>query len=133
MHALVFAHQPHQRAVGVRLVLVELDQIPVIPRGGWHRLVGIVESGLAERIFVPLDTGDLAGFAADASSDVDQLANLELTLHAVAGNGPDVAGDCLNLKRSFCSHFGTSPLSLFDLHQEGLVFRRVSIRIEDGR
>src|SRR5215831_7018918 len=47
VHALVLAHQPHQRAV-FALVLVELDQVPVVPARIRHGLVGVFERCLAE-------------------------------------------------------------------------------------
>src|SRR5207249_2173382 len=43
MHALILAHQPHQRAV-FALVLVEENQVPVIPARLRHRLVGVSEN-----------------------------------------------------------------------------------------
>src|SRR5262249_1044125 len=69
VHALVFAHEPLQRAVVV-LVFVELDQVPVVPRRGRHRLIRVVERGLLERHVVPLDTRDLACLAANARRHV---------------------------------------------------------------
>ena len=90
VHALVFAHQPHLRSV-FAFMLVELDEVPEIPLGSGHRLVGVVESGLPERMSVPLDTGYLAGLAADTGCYVYQLADFQLTLRAVARDSPDVA------------------------------------------
>ena len=48
VHALCLRISQREAAVGV-LVLVELDQVPVIPVGVGHRLVGVVEVGLVER------------------------------------------------------------------------------------
>ena len=61
----------HSERAVFALVLVELDQVPVIPRRLRHGLVGVVEDGLAERHVVPLQTGDFAGLAADTGGRVD--------------------------------------------------------------
>ena len=94
VHALVLAHQQHQvAAVAVRLVLVELDQVPeVIGRLG-HGLITVLERGVAEREVVPLQAGDLAGLAADAGRGVDQLGDLRLSFHADAGDGARMGRD----------------------------------------
>src|SRR6185369_12600723 len=42
VHALIFAHQPHQ--IAVALVFDKLDQIPVVPLGRRHCLIGVIES-----------------------------------------------------------------------------------------
>src|SRR3954469_16249655 len=83
VHALVLAHRPHQRAVVARM-LVELDQVPVVPRRRRHRLIRVVERRLAERHVVPFDTRDLAGFAADTRGRVDVLAHLLFAVHTRA-------------------------------------------------
>ena len=80
VHALVFAHQPLNRAIPV-LVLVELDQIPEIPARLRHRLVGVVECRRAKRHVVPLDARHLAGFAADAGCRIDQFADFVVALY----------------------------------------------------
>src|SRR6185503_3431550 len=89
MHALILAHQPHLHSV-FALVLVELDQVPEIPLGGGHRLVGVVKSRLAEWMPVPLDTRYFTRFAADTGCDVYQLADFQRALRSIAGNGSDV-------------------------------------------
>ena len=83
VHALVLAHRPHQRPVVFR-VLVELDQVPVVPRRRRHRLVRVVERRLGERHVVPFDARDLARLAADARGGVDVLAHLLFTVRAGA-------------------------------------------------
>src|SRR5262245_7156375 len=83
VHALVLAHQPHEPAVAA-LVLVELDQVPVIPRRRRHGLVRVVERRLLERHVVPLDARDLAGLAADARRHVDVLADVLFALDAAS-------------------------------------------------
>jgi hypothetical protein len=91
MHALILAHQQHEVAA-FGLDLVELDQIPVIPRRLGHGLIAVLEGGIGgEGEAIPLLAGDLAGLAADASRGVDQLADLELPLEAGAGNGARMA------------------------------------------
>ena len=95
VHALIFAHQPHQRAV-FALVLVEEDQVPVVPAGFRHGLVGVAEDGFAEGEIVPLHAGDFAGFAADAGGGVDEFADGVLALRVFAGNAAGVTGDFLN-------------------------------------
>src|SRR5580704_4599412 len=90
MHALIFAHQQHQAAV-LALMLVEFDQVPVVPGGFGHRLVGVIEGGLTERIPIPFQAGNLAGFAANASGRVDQLTNFELALDPSSGNRTGVS------------------------------------------
>ena len=79
VHALIFAHQPLNRAIAV-LVFVEFDQIPKIPACLRHRLVGVVEGSGGERHVVPLHARNLAGLAADASRGIDQLANIVVAL-----------------------------------------------------
>src|SRR5262245_12497526 len=83
VHALVLAHRPHHRAVVARM-LVELDQVPEVPRRRRHRLIRVVEGRLRERHVVPFDTRDLARLAADARRDVDVLAHLLFTVRAGA-------------------------------------------------
>ena len=92
VHALVFAHEQHHAAVGA-LVLVELDQVPVIPCRLGHRLVGVIEGGFAERVTVPFEAGDFAGFAADAGGRVDQLADLEFAVQTFARDDAGVTGN----------------------------------------
>ena len=87
MHALIFAHQQHHAAV-VALVLVELDQVPVVPLRLRHGLVAVVEVGLAEAVSVPFQTGDFARFAANAGCGIDHLADLLGTLHVRARHRP---------------------------------------------
>src|SRR5260370_1351135 len=95
VHALVFAHQPHQRAV-FAFVLVEEDQVPVIPARLRHGLIGIIEDGFAERQVVPLHAGHFASLAADACGGVDEFADCKLALGVLAGNGPRVTGNFLD-------------------------------------
>src|SRR6266403_2763028 len=90
VHALILAHEPLDRAIRI-LVLIELDEVPEIPARLWHRLVGIVEGGRTERHVVPLDACYFARFAADAGGGVDQFADFEVALHALAGRGSGMA------------------------------------------
>src|SRR5208282_6028899 len=92
MHALVFAHEQHHGAVGT-LMLIELDQVPVIPCRLGHRLVTVVEGGFAERVTVPFQAGYFARFAANTRGRVDQLANLEFTVQTFTGDDAGVTGD----------------------------------------
>src|SRR5712692_9663811 len=73
VHALVLAHQPVQP--GAVLVLVELDQVPEVPRRLRHGLVGAHLNGRLRRQIVPLLAGDFAGLAADTRAGVNQLAD----------------------------------------------------------
>ena len=84
VHALVLAHQKLQGAI-FALVLVELDQVPVVPLCFRHRLVGIVERRFAKREPVPFQAGHLAGLASDAGGGVNQFANVEFPPDAGAG------------------------------------------------
>src|SRR6266851_1799814 len=95
VHALVLAHQPHQRAV-FALVLVEKDQVPVIPARLRHGLIGIIEDGFAEGQVVPLHARHFARFAADAGGGVDEFADCKLALGVFAGNGARVTGNFLD-------------------------------------
>ena len=128
VHALVLAHEPHQRAV-VALVLVELDQVPVVPRRRGHRLVGVVEGGLAERQVVPLDAGDLARLAADAGRHVDVLGRLPLPAarrgRERCPDGPEMA--------LICSGPVGTGYALLQLHEEALELRRVGVGVDDRR
>ena len=95
VHALMLAHQPGKAAVGV-LIFVELDQVPVIPVGVGHGLVGIVEVGLLERHIVPLHASYLTGLATDAGGGVNQLANLVLALCTRARDRSGMGRDLLD-------------------------------------
>src|SRR5215472_11469651 len=90
VHALIFTHQELQGAV-LALVLVELDQVPIVPLRFRHRLIGIVEDRLAEGQAVPFQACNLAGFAADAGCGVNQFANFKLAPDAGARDGAGVS------------------------------------------
>src|SRR4029079_8176541 len=94
VHALVLAHEPLERAVGLD-VLAELDQVPIVPRRLWHGLVGVLKNGFAEGKIVPLQAGDFTGLASDAGGSVDQFGEARLPLRAFAGEGTGAAGDGL--------------------------------------
>ena len=111
VHALVFAHQPLNRAIPV-LVLVELDQVPEIPARLRHRLVSVVECRRAERHIVPFDARHLAGFAADAGRRIDQFADFVVALYVVPGRRSGVSRDLLNLKRFAVAHISDTPRTL---------------------
>src|SRR5262249_903920 len=72
VHALVFAHQPLQAVVAFDLL--KLNQVPEVPRRLRHGLVGFVKSGFLELVSIPPQACHLAGFAADTSGGVHQLA-----------------------------------------------------------
>src|SRR5215472_1212602 len=91
VHALVLAHQPHQRAV-FAFVFVEEDQIPVIPARFRHGLVAVAENGFAERQVVPLHASDFASLAADAGRGVYEFADgVFLALSVFTGDAPGMA------------------------------------------
>jgi len=90
MHALILAHQQHHSVLGM-FVLVEPDQVPIVPRRIRHGLVGIVEHRFAERISVPLQARHLAGFATDAGGCVNQLADFKLAFESRARNRTGMA------------------------------------------
>src|SRR5450759_2375239 len=96
VHALILAHQPLDRAIRI-LVLIELDEVPEIPARLGHGLVGVVEGGRGERQVVPLGARYFARFAADADGGVDQFADFEVALHAVAGRGAGMGRDHFGL------------------------------------
>jgi hypothetical protein len=102
MHALIFAHQPHQ--VAIALVFRKLNQIPVIPFGRGHRLVSVIERGFAKRMIVPFDTGDLTGFATNARRYIDVFADFLGALRALTGHGSGMGRDFLNLKCLWVAH-----------------------------
>src|SRR5664280_3024089 len=95
VHALVLAHEPREAAIVV-LVFVELYEVPVVPVGVRHRLVGVIEVSRLERHVVPFDTGHFARFAADAGGGVDELAHLVLALRALAGDRSRMGRDLLD-------------------------------------
>ena len=99
VHALILAHQPLKRPV-VAWMLVELDQVPVVPRRRRHRLVGVVEGRLLERHVVPFDAGDFARLTTDARGDVDVLADLVFALDAATRHAARMSRDRLDLKGS---------------------------------
>ena len=96
VHALIFAHEPLDGAIGI-LVLIELDEIPEVVACLRHCLVSVVEECRRERHVVPFNAGNFAGLAPDARSRVDQLADLELALHTAAGTWSGMPGDLLGL------------------------------------
>ncbi len=108
MHALVFAHKQRDAAV-FALVLVELDQVPVIPLCLRHGLVAVVEDRVGERVPVPLETGHFAGLAADAGGSVNQFADLIVALHAFAGSGSSVAGNSSDCQCRLAHNVSTMP------------------------
>ncbi len=128
VHALIFAHQQRDAAV-FALVLVELDQVPEIPRRFRHGLIAIVEGRVGEGVTVPLEASYLAGLAADASRGIDQLADLLCALHAGAGDGPRMTRDLHDLQRCLAH----TSLDLFDLHKKALELGRESVRINHRR
>ena len=89
MQAAVFAHQPTESSV-VGDVLIEADQVVIIPFQIRHGLVGVIENGFTKRIAVPFEAGDFAGFATDAGGDVDQFGDLIIARGVEAGNRPGV-------------------------------------------
>src|SRR4029077_9439385 len=107
MHALIFSHEPLDRSVRV-LVLIELDEVPEIPARLGHRLVGVVEGGQTEGHVVPLDACYFARFAADAGGGVDQFADFEVALHALAGRGPGMARNHFGLECLAVCHSSSS-------------------------
>ena len=123
VHALVLAHQPTEVAIAVH-VLVEADQVVVVPRHIRHGLVGVVENGFAERIAVPFQARYFARFAADAGGDVDQLAHVVIARCIPSGDGSGVSGDGLDLEWSVA--IGSRFLQL---HQESLELGGVSVGI----
>ena len=96
MHALVFAHQQHHGAVGAH-VLVELDQVPIVPGRLRHGLITVLKDRFAEAITVPFEASHFAGLAADAGGGIHQLADLLLALDARAGRGAGVTGNAANV------------------------------------
>src|SRR5208283_1698682 len=111
VHALIFAHEQRDAAI-FAFVLVELDQIPVIPRRRRHGLVAVVEYRVGEAVSVPFEARHFAGFAADAGGSVDQLANLIVAIHVFAGRGSGVAGNSTDCQRCLAHTFVTpSPPS----------------------
>ena len=124
MHALILAHQPHQ--VAVTLIFRELDQVPVVPLSRGHGLIRVIECRFAKWVIIPFDTGDLAGFAADAGRHVDVLADFFCPLGALrlerVPDGPRSPG--------FEMFVGCSFQGLFDLYQKTFEFGRVCVRID---
>src|SRR5579862_8584891 len=104
MHALVLAHQELQAAI-FAFMLVELDQVPVVPLRFRHGLVGIVEGGLAKRESVPLETRHFASLATDARGGIDQLADVELPLDTIAGDRAGMSRDPSNFQNRL-AHVG---------------------------
>jgi hypothetical protein len=95
VHALVLAHEPLQTAIRL-LVLVEEDQIPIVPAGFRHGLQSVVEGRLREGHVVPLDAGHFASLATDAGGGIDQFADGFFTLCVFPGNTSRVTAYFLN-------------------------------------
>jgi len=102
VHALVFTHQPAELAIRGG-VLIEANQVPIVPSRIGHGLVRIVKGCRMEWIAVPFEACNLTGFAADARSRVHQLANVVVPRHVPAWNSSGVTRDCLDLEK-FAGH-----------------------------
>jgi hypothetical protein len=109
VHALILPHKPHQ--IAIALILNELDQIVIIPLGGGHRLVRIVEGGFSKRMIIPFDAGDFASFATDAGRDVDIFTDLFFASRTGARHRTGMRRDLLNLKCAWVTHFMPSQPS----------------------
>jgi hypothetical protein len=92
VHALILAHEPLDRAVGI-LVLVELDEVPEMRPCLWHGLVSVVECRRGEWHVVPLDARYFTRLATDTRCGVDKLADFEIALHAKTRRGSAMARD----------------------------------------
>ena len=77
-------------------MLVEENQVPIIPARLRHRLVGVVEDRLAERQIIPFHARHFASLAADACSGIDEFADGEFSLRVFSWNTPGVSGYLLN-------------------------------------
>ena len=98
MHALVFAHQPHQAAV--HLALIESDEVPEVGVEMRKRLVrAFLVRGHGFQI-VPFLAGGLARFAADARRGVDVLGDHGLLAQAGLGT-PHGGGGAFDLERLY--------------------------------
>jgi hypothetical protein len=95
MEALMLAHQPRKAAVRM-LVLVELYEVPEVPVGVRHSLVGVVEVCCLEWHVVPFHARDFTRLAANARGSVNEFANLILALGPRAGNRSGVGRDLLD-------------------------------------
>src|SRR5207249_10177035 len=84
-------------------MLVEEDQVPVIPPRLRHRLIGIIEDGFPKRQGVPLHARHFASLAAYACRSVDEFADRKFALRALAGNCPRVTGNSLDAQ-CFLAH-----------------------------
>ena len=111
VHALVLAHEPLESAV-IAFVLVELDEVPVVPARFRHGLVSIVEDGFGEGQLIPLDASDLAGLAADAGGRVHELAYDFFALRARAGHRAGVTRDFLDAKAGLAHGVSLRPFPL---------------------
>src|SRR5580704_16134129 len=91
-------------------MLVEADEVIVIPFRVRHGLVSVVENGFAKWITVPFETGDLAGFAADAGGNVDQLGDAVIARCVEAGDRTGVSGNRFDLEGTV-AHYAFSSLT----------------------
>src|SRR4029079_8103310 len=114
VHALVLAQQPHEVTV-VALFFDKLDQVVVIPLGGRHRLVRVVESSFAKRMLVPFNARDFASLAANASGHVDVFTNFFFATRAGARHRSRMRRDFLNLKPAGIAHLLSFFLECADL------------------
>src|SRR5256885_7023482 len=116
VHALIFSHQPHQRAIFL-LVLIEQNQVPIIPPRLRHRLIRVVKRRRRKRHVVPLDACYFARLAADASRRVHQLRTCVLPRRVLAPKASGVAryflhAQCRLAHRSNLRHFHKEPFAL---------------------
>jgi Prolyl oligopeptidase family len=88
----------------VALILHKLDQVPVVPFGRRHGLIGVVKRRLPKRMIVPFDAGDLTGLATDAGRYIDVLADFFFAARPLAGYRTGMGRDFLNLKSLWITH-----------------------------
>jgi hypothetical protein len=77
-------------------MLVEENQIPIVPAGIRHRLIGVIKRGRRKRYVVPFDAGHFASLAAYAGGGVDELANGFRALGVFSGHTSGVTTYFLN-------------------------------------
>src|SRR5579862_3870990 len=111
-------------------MLVEADEIVVIPCRVRHGLVGVVENGFAKWITVPFETGDLARFAADAGGDVDQLGDGVISRRISSGDRTGVPGNGLDLEGTV-AHYAFSSLTKKPLNSGVWAFGSVTVGVSE--
>src|SRR5580698_1891720 len=92
-------------------MLVELDQVPVIPCRLRHRLVSVIKRGFGKGVTIPFQAGYFTCFATNTRRRIYQFTDLEFPVQTCTRDNADMTGDsnkfCCRLAHSCPYAFST--------------------------